>query len=400
VTLRDLLDLSAEALLAHRLRYGLSALAIAVGVASVVLLSSIGEGLRVFVLDQVSMFGTTIVGVHAGKVSTGGVPGGVGGSARKLTIQDAQELSRLPGVVAATATVYGSARVEHGSRGRDVAVFGVTGEMPRVLSMTVTTGSFLPSLDWDRTSPVTVLGPKLKRELFGEANALGQTVRIGTSRFRVIGIMESKGQYLGFDMDDMAYIPIANAMRLLNRNEVGEVDLLAASTEEVDGVVVRARLLMIDRHRGEEDVTIVTQKDALRMVDQIMRVITLTVTAIAGISLLVGAIGILTILMIVVRERVREIGLVKALGGKRGQIVAWYLCEAAVTAGVGSVAGLVVGVGGAAALTRVVPGLTTTTPPWIAASAVAMSVTVGLVAGVGPAFRAASLDPVESLRTE
>jgi putative ABC transport system permease protein len=400
MTLGDLFGLATEALRAHRLRYGLSALAIAVGVAAVVLLSSIGEGVRLFVLDQISMFGTTIVGVHAGKVSTGGVPGGVGGSARKLTIQDAQALSRLPGVVAATATVYGSARVEHGNRGRDVAIFGATGEMPRVLSMTVTSGSFLPSLDWDRASPVVVLGPKLKRELFGEANALGQVVRIGTARFRVIGIMESKGQYLGFDMDDTAYIPLASAMRLLNRSEVGEVDLLAASTDDVDAVVERATRLMIDRHRGEEDVTIVTQKDALQMVDQIMRVITLTVTAIAGISLLVGAIGILTILMIVVRERVREIGLVKALGATRNQILAWYLCEAAVTAGIGSVAGLAAGVGGAAALSRVVPGITTTTPPWIAVSAMAMSVTVGLLAGVAPALRAAGLDPVEALRSE
>ena len=279
-------------------------------------------------------------------------------------------------------------------------VFGVTAQVPRVWSMRVASGSFLPDLEWDRSSPVVVLGPRLKRELFGNGNALGALVRIGTARFRVIGVMESKGTLLGFDMDDTAYIPVMSALRLFNLAELSEVNLLAATTAAVDSVVERARRVMIDRHGGEEDVTIVSQKDAMRMVDGIMRVLTLTVTAIAAISLLVGAIGILTILWIVVRERTQEIGLVKALGGTRLQILSWYLCEAALTAVAGGGAGLLIGSGVAAALSRVVPGLSTHTPAAILAAALVMAVSVGVLAGVAPAVRAARLNPVEALRAE
>ncbi|HEU4765533.1 MAG TPA: ABC transporter permease, partial [Candidatus Eisenbacteria bacterium] len=162
---RDLIALSLEALRAHRLRYALSALAVAVGVAAVVLLSSIGEGARIFVLNQVSQFGTSIVGVHPGRVQTSGMPG-FGGSARKLTIQDARALRRVPGVVDAVAAAYGTALVERGARARRILVCGVTPQVPRVWLMGVASGSFLPEMDWDRTAQVVVLGPRVKTELF------------------------------------------------------------------------------------------------------------------------------------------------------------------------------------------------------------------------------------------
>jgi len=400
MNLGDLLGLSLEALRAHRVRYGLSALAITVGVAAVVLMSSIGEGARRFILGQVTMFGTTIVGVHPGRVDTRGVPGNLGGSARKLTLDDARALRRIPGVMDAVAMSYGTALVEHGERSRRVIVYGTTSQVPRVWLMPVASGRFLPDLDWDRTSPVAVLGPRVKRELFGGGNALGEIVRIGTARYRVIGVMEAKGQYLGLDMDDAAYIPVANALRLFNRSEVAEIHLMAASMEQSTDVAERARHLMIQRHGGEEDVTIITQKEALVMVDNVVRVVSGTVTAIAAISLLVGAIGIFTILWIVVQERIQEIGLVKALGAKRSQILAWYLCEAGLTAGVGGVAGLLIGAGGAALLSRVVPGLEAYTPPIIVVLAMGMAIGVGLIAGVAPALRAARMNPVEALRAE
>jgi putative ABC transport system permease protein len=281
-----------------------------------------------------------------------------------------------------------------------VFVYGVSHETPAVWSMPVASGQFLPELDYDRGAPVCVLGPKLKRELFGDANALGATVRIGQARYRVIGIMASKGQFLGFDLDDTVYIPVGSAMRLLNRSEVDEVDLRAASPEAIDPVARRLKTLMIERHDGHEDFTIVTQADAQVMVGNILGVVTTVVSGIAAISLLVGAIGILTIMWIVVHERVSEIGLVKALGARRSQIVTWYRFEAAVTSLAGGLAGLLSGVGGAWLLARVVPGLESYTPFSIVVAAVVMATGVGLAAGVAPAIRAARLDPVEVLRAE
>jgi putative ABC transport system permease protein len=295
---------------------------------------------------------------------------------------------------------FGSARVQYNGRDRDVYVYGVSSEGERVWSWRASVGSFLPEVDYDRGSAVVVLGPKLKRELFGDASALGAPVRIGTSRFRVIGVMESKGQFLGFDLDDAAFILVADAMRLLNRPELDEIDLMAATSDDVDGVARAARRLLVERHDGEEDFTITTQQEALGTVNRILAVVTGVVTAIAGISLLVGAIGILTIMWIVVQERVGEIGLIKALGARRRQILVWYLFEAALTAVVGGALGLCAGLGIGATLTAFVPGLETSVQPWMVISALVMALLVGLASGVAPAQRAAQMNPVDALREE
>jgi putative ABC transport system permease protein len=266
--------------------------------------------------------------------------------------------------------------------------------------MRVAAGRFLPDVEWDRGSAVAVLGPTLKRELFGNVAAVGRQIRIGQARFRVIGVMESKGMMFGFDLDDIAYVPVADALRLFNRPELGEIDLKATSIDDSERLRERARRLMIDRHGGEEDFTVMTQADAMKVIDAIMDVVTGAVTAIAGVSLLVGAIGIFTVLWIVVQERVREVGLIKALGATDAQVLSWYLCEAALTAGVGGAAGLVAGAGGAALLARLVPAIQAYTSPRVVAIALGVSLGVGLLAGVAPAMRAARLDPIEALRTE
>jgi putative ABC transport system permease protein len=396
----DLLGLTLEALRMHRMRYGLSALAITVGVAAVVLLASIGEGTKRFVMAQMTQFGTNLIGFYPGKIETRGMPGLLGGSARRLTLDDARVLSRIPGVTGTVPTAYGSAVVEFGNRARRSYVYGATWEVPWVWSMDVAVGRFLPEMDYDRASPIVVLGPRLKRELFGDANALGQVVRIAQTRFRVIGIMESKGQLLGFDLDDAAYIPVASAMQLFNRPELDEIDLLAASGDAIDPVVERATLVLKERHNGIEDFTVVTQKEGQAMVERILNVIAGVVTGIAAISLLVGAIGILTIMWIVVQERIGEIGLAKAIGATRGQILAWYLFESALTASVGGIAGLAIGLAGGWILSNSVPGLSAATSPLIVVQAIVMALVVGIGAGVAPALRAASLDPVEALRAE
>jgi len=400
VTLADLLGLALEALRGHRLRYLLTGLAVAVGISAVVLLSSIGEGTRRYIVGQMSQFGTTIIGVYPGRTQTGGITGMIGGSMRKLSLDDARALTRLPGVSAVVPTVYGTAVHEYGNRSRRTFVLGATGQGTRVWSMKVVSGRFLPEMDFDRGSPVAVLGPRLKRELFGEANPLGAAIRIGESRFRVIGVMESKGQMLGFDLDDVAYVPVANAMRLLNRPEIDELDVLAGSPAEIGPVTDRIRQVLLQRHDRREDFTIMTQQEGLEMVNNVLNIIAVVVTGIAAISLLVGAIGILTIMWIVVQERVAEIGLVKALGATGGQVLLWYLVEAGLTALAGGTAGLIAGVGGAWLLHRAVPALESYTSPLTVVLALVVSCAVGVAAGVVPALRAARLDPVEALRAE
>ena len=400
MNLRDLFGLTLEALRSHRLRYGLSALAIAVGVAAVVLLSSLGEGMRHFIVGQMTQFGTTLIGVHPGKIETRGMPGLLGGSARRLTLDDARVLSRLPGVTGTVPTAYGSGVVKFGNRSRRCYVYGVTAAVPRTWSMDVSLGQFLPEMDYDRASPVVVIGPRVALELFGDANPLGQIVRIAETRFRVIGVMQKKGQFLGFDLDDAAYIPVASAMQLFNRPELDEIDLMAASPDAIDPVVDRATAILKERHNNTVDFTIVTQKEGQAMVNRIVSVVSGVVTSIAAISLLVGAIGILTIMWIVVQERVAEIGLAKAIGATRGQILVWYLFESALTALAGGLAGLVVGVGGAWLLSATVPGIESLTSPLTVLEAIVMALVVGIGAGVAPAMRAASMDPVEALRGE
>ena len=400
MTTRDLLGLTAEALSAHRMRYGLSALAIAVGVAAVVLLASIGEGTKRYIERQITQFGTTLIAVNPGKATTTGIPGLMGGTQKKLSLEDARALRRIPGVAAVAPLALGTALVERDGRGRRVYIYGTTTEATEAWSWNVATGSFLPETDWDQGGSVTVLGSKLKSELFGSANALGARVRIGQWRFRVIGIMESKGSFLGLDLDDAAFIPVASALKLLNLTELGEIDLLAASQDDVESIAAEIEALIKERHAGQEDVTITTQVEGMEMVDRILGVVTGAVTGIAAISLLVGAIGILTIMWIVVRERRAEIGLIKALGSKRSQIMRWYLFEAAVTAFAGGLAGLLIGMGLSDVLRVLIPGLESHTPPEVVLAALAMALAVGLGAGVFPALQAARLDPVEALRAK
>jgi putative ABC transport system permease protein len=398
---RDLIQLTVEGFRAHRMRYGLSALAIVIGVSAVVLLSSIGEGTRLAIVGQFTQFGTTIVGVHTGKVETSGIPtSAIGGTVRPLSLGDARAMTRVPGVTAVVPVSYGSANVQAGRRARRVIVYGVSADAPEVWKMPVRSGQFIPRMDFDRRMFVAVLGPKLAREIFPDRNPVGAAIRVGETRFRVIGVMEAKGDFLGSDLDDVAYVPVANALRMFNRVGLIEVDCLAASPEAVDPVVERIQRLMIDRHQGRDDVTIVTQADALAVIDRILGIVTSVVAAIAGISLFVGGIGILTVMWIVVNERETEIGLVKAIGASRRQILRWYLFEAAVVALGGGLLGLLAGWAGGRLLAALIPGISTSTPTGVVVAALLTALSVGLLAGIGPAIRAARLDPLGALRGE
>jgi putative ABC transport system permease protein len=397
---RDLVRLAAGALRAHRLRSFLSMLGIAIGVAAVIILTSIGEGTRVYMVAQFTQFGTNILAINPGKAKTIGIPGVLGGTTRKLTIDDAEALARVPGIETVVPVVMASARVEAGERGRSVTVLGVTPNVPVLYRFGARQGSFWPEGDPRRAAPFAVLGPKLARELFGERSALGEFVRVAGGRFRVVGVMEPKGQMMGFDIDDIAYVPVASAMDLFNLDELMEIDLIYSSARDAALVEAEVKRVLAVRHGGTEDFTVTSQEAMLDVFGQVMDVVTMAVGAIAGISLLVGATGILTMMWIAVGERTGEIGLVRALGATRAQVQVLFLAEAAALAGLGGGAGVALGLGVGTALRLAVPGLPVETPLRFVLAGLAVSVATGLVAGVAPARRAALLDPIEALRAE
>jgi putative ABC transport system permease protein len=244
-----------------------------------------------------------------------------------------------------------------------------------------------------------VLGSKVRKELFGNNQALGERIRIGGELFRVIGSMKSKGQMLGFDLDDAVYIPAAKAMALFNRESLMEIDLLHSAGSSSSAVAEKVKKALQARH-GKEDFTITTQEKMLEILGGVLNTLTIAVGALGGISLLVGGVGILTIMSITVNERTGEIGLLRAMGVERNQILVLFLGEAVILAAIGGLAGLVIGVCGSWLFSLIVPALPAHISWVYVASAELLAAFVGLLAGVLPARRAAGLHPVEALRAE
>ena len=397
--LTDALRLALRAVTAQRLRSFLTLLGIAVGIAAVILLTSIGEGIHRFVLAEFTQFGTNMISALPGKTKTGGRPSGLPSSARPLSLEDARALERLPHVVAVTPNVRGNAEVEGNGRTRRTLVYGVSSAMPQVFRSTVKSGQFLPPEDAGNARGFVVLGAKLKDELFGAESPLGQRLRIGGLHFRIIGVMEPKGQFVGIDLDDTAFIPAGRAQELFNREGVDEINIAAAEGVPAARVAAGIRERLLARH-GREDFTLVTQEEMLATLSKILNVLTLAVGALGGISLLVGGVGIVTIMTIAVTERTGEIGLLVALGARRRTILSLFLGEAVALAAVGGLLGLALGIGIAQLVRFFVPDLPVHTPLSFVLLAEAVAATIGLLAGVLPARRAARLDPVEALRAE
>ena len=398
--LTDSLQLAVRAIIGQRLRSFLTLLGIAVGIASVILLTSIGEGIHRYVLGEFTQFGTNVIGVHPGKTKTGGASmAGMPSSARPLTLEDAAALARLPNVVAVTPSLFGNAEVNGNGRSRRTSVYGVGASMLTVFKGKVRVGSFLPPDEAGAARALVVLGPKLKQEVFGADNALGKRVRIGGLQFRVIGVMEPKGQFLGIDLDDTAFIPASRAMELFNRDGLNEIDVAAAEDASAAHVVEQVKQLMKARH-GREDFTIISQEEMLSTLSSILDVLTMAVGALGGISLLVGGVGIVTIMTIAVTERTSEIGLMVAIGARRRTILGLFLGEAVALAALGGLLGLLLGMGLAQLIRLFVPALPVHTPLSFAVLAEVLAMSIGLIAGVLPARNAARLDPVEALRTE
>ena len=393
----DVLGFAARALRGHRLRTALSLLGVAIGVAAVVTLTALGEGARRYVLAQFASVGTNMVAVLPGKTETTGAMPGFGGVPHDLTLDDAlavlrgvREVDKLEPMVVGTETV------AFGERRRQVALMGATHEALEVRRLGIAHGRFLPPLAWDRGAPVAVLGARLAQELFPGNDPLGQVVRVGDWRMRVIGVLEPLGQQLGLDMDDVVIVPVATAMKMLNR--AGLFRLLIqvrthADLERAKQAVVR---LITERH-GEEDVTVITQDAVISAFSSILGALTMALGGIAAVSLAVAGVGIMNVMLVSVSERTREVGLLKALGAGRRQILAAFLTEAILISSAGGLLGLALGWAAVLVLVTAYPALPASPPLWAVLAAFSLSVAVGAVFGVLPARRATRLDPVAAL---
>jgi len=383
----------------NRLRTALTALGIAVGIAAVILLTSIGEGLHRFVIAEFTQFGTNLVTVTPGRITTHGASLGAVNTVRPLSIDDALALARVRYVQVTDPMVQGNAEVVYAGKSRRVTLYGTGPDFSRALSMRVASGEFLPHDDPRAPRALAVLGAKVARELFGGENPLGARLRIGGERYRIVGVMESKGQVLGFDLDDTVFIPVGRALDMFNRESLMEIHVLYEPTAPLAEVEAGIRRVMIARH-GAEDFTVTPQQKMLEVFGTVLDAITFAVAAIGAISLVVGGVGILTILTIAVAERTGEIGLLRAIGATRRSILLLFLGEAVLLSAIGGAAGLAMGWGFAGALKLVLPALPVHASWHYALLAEAVAVTVGLAAGVLPARRAALLDPLEALRSE
>ncbi|WP_271409833.1 ABC transporter permease [Pseudomonas sp. Q1-7] len=393
---RDGLGLCGSALRSQPLRSLLTLLGVAIGIAAVALLTAMGEGLRNRVLDSFAQFGTRVVTVRPGTLSSGGL-GGMLASARPLTLADADALGRLPHAEAVVPIIQGNGDIRAGGRQRRVDILGTGSQLAAAWRVRMALGQFLPPSRDGRTPPYVVLGAKLSVELFAGASPVGQRVRVGGMSFRVIGVMESKGNLLGFDLDDIAYIPVDWAESLFNREGLVKVHVLFDERAPPEPFAESVRQLLVERH-GREDFRMTSQDDLLGSLSRLLGLVTLGVAALGGISLVVGAVGILTIMTTTVGERTAEIGLLRAVGAAPRQVLVLFLAEATLLSLLGGALGLLLVAVLLGMLHWLVPGLPLSLSPPLVLLALLLSALVGMGAGLAPARRAAKLRPVEALR--
>lgn len=396
--LSDWLRWVLHAVISARLRSLLTALGISIGIAAVTLLTSIGEGIRVYLMESFSQFGTRIIAVTPGKVGTSGIPNLLT-TIRPLSLDDARALGDLPHVAAVVPLLQGTAKIESERFGRDTDVYGVGPDMARAWRFEVALGRFLPGDDLENSRYYTVLGSRVREELFRHGNPLGAYVRVGGMRFRVIGVMESKGQLLGFDLDDAVYIPADLGMQMFNKNSLMEIDVIFRETTTSEAMGEAVRQLLIGRH-GDEDFTLFTQEDMLATLDKILSMLRLAIGALGGVALVVGGVGVLTIMTTALRERTPEIGLLRAVGCTREQVLWMFLGEAVLLSALGGALGLAAVAALVISLNTFVPELPVALQPAFMLASLALSGGVGLAAGISPALHAAGLDPIEALRAE
>ena len=395
----DVLHFSINTVRGNRARTALMLFAMAIGVAAVVVLTALGEGARRYVTSEFASLGSHLLIVLPGRSETAGAGPGMflAQTPRDLTIDDALSLRRISYVQRIAPLNIGSAQVSFAQRTREVPVVGTTSEWLVIRKWAMAQGKFLPPEDPTHAIAVCVLGGKVRNELFGAQSALGEWVRIGDRRFRVIGVLGGQGRSIGLDVDDMVMIPVASAQALFNSSSLFRIFIETRSRDEMTLAKDAIVKTIAARHQGEQDVTVIAQDAVLATFDRIFTALTYTVGGIASISLAVAGILIMNVMLVAVSQRTAEIGLLKALGAPQQQILRLFLSEAALLSIFGAVLGLILGALGVWGIGRMYPALPVQPPLWAVIAAVGMSVSTGVLFGVLPARRAARMDAVQAL---
>ena len=396
---RDLTAFAFQTLTLHRLRTGLTLAAIAIGVTAVMLLTALGDAAKAYVVREFAGVGTNLVIVVPGRTETSGGMPSFGGTTRDLTLEDVLAVARqCPAVRRATPMSMGTAPAEYGGRSRDIRVIGTTSEFADVRKLAMESGEYLPPGDPRQGEHVVVLGTKVARELFQGENPLGKTLRVGEWRLRVIGVLSPKGISLGIDYDDQVQVPVSVGLKMFDQSGLFRILAEAVNPQAVPIAQREMRAVLTRRHDDEEDFTLVTQNAMLQTFGAVIDALTGGLAGIAAISLAVAGIGIMNVMLVSVSERTGEVGLLKALGARRRQILQVFLVEALMLSGGGALAGIVVGLIAIA----IAGGIWTfiplrASPIWIGVVLV-LAMGAGVSFGILPARRAAALDAADALR--
>jgi putative ABC transport system permease protein len=395
----DLLNFAWQVVRGSLARTLLILLAMGIGVAAVVMVTALGEGARLYVANQFGSLGSNLIIVLPGRSETAGAMPGVlvGKTPRDLTLEDALALKRSHAVRRIAPLIIGAGDVRAGARSREAPVLGSTAELIDNRQMEMAQGTFLPPGDPRHSQPVCVLGATVASELFGTRSALGEWLRVGDRRFRVLGVMKIQGESLGSNTDEIVIVPLAAAQALFNTEALFRVLVEAKSRDQIADAKADAEEIIRLRHEGERDVTVITQDAVLATFDRILNALTLTVASIAAISLAVAGILIMNVMLIAVTQRRREIGLLKALGATGRQIRLVFFTEAMLLASGGAAAGLAVGELGRSVAVLLYPSIPFQAPWWALVAAPATALVTAVLFTVAPARRAAMLDPVQAL---
>lgn len=396
---RDTLGFASRAATAYPLRTALMVLAMSIGVAAVVVLTALGDGARRYVVNEFASLGSNLVIVLPGRSETGGFnpANAITGTTRDLTVGDAAALVRAPSVLRTAPITVGTSEAAYGGKLKDVTVVGTTADYLAIRHLAVAQGRFLPAADTGQGASVTVIGSAIREQLFGAEPALGRMVRVGDRRYRVIGVMAQSGQGLGMNADEIIVLPVAAAQAMFNTNTLFRILVEAKSRDTLEAAKAEVTEIIKGRHEGEADVTVITQDAVLSTFDNILGVLTFGVGGIAAISLAVAGILVMNVMLVAVTQRTGEIGLLKALGASGAAIRNAFLTEAILLSAAGALIGFLLGQGGAFLLRLFFPTLPAYPPAWAVAAGLGTAIATGLLFGVMPARRAATLNPVEAL---